>query len=117
MTAVIGVVASPAWAVKPFKDAFEAKYVKAESGKPQGAALSKAAAEAKCNICHLGENKKQRNPYGVELAKLLKKEDKDNKEKINAALEKVAKLHSDPKNPKSPTFGQLISQGKLPAAK
>jgi hypothetical protein len=31
-----------------------------------------------------------------------------------SALNKVACMKTDPKNPQSPTFGQRIRQGKLP---
>jgi hypothetical protein len=45
---------------------------------------------------------------------LDKKEDKDNEEKIVEALDKVAKMHVDPKDDKSPTYGDLIAKGTLP---
>lgn len=108
----------PARAIKPFKDGFEAKYVKPDSKAPADAALAAAVKQAKCTICHMGKSKKQRNPYGAQLAKLLNRErDKDDKAKIEQALEKVAAMKSDPSDPKAPTFGERISQGKLPAAK
>ena len=70
---------------------------------------------AKCNVCHKGKSKKDRNVYGEALAKLLdKKEDKDNKDKIRQALETVAKESSNPADASAPTFGGLIEQGKLP---
>ena len=47
----------------------------------------------------------------------MKKEDKKNKAKIQSALDAVAKLKSKPSDPASPTFGEKIASGKLPASK
>ena len=70
---------------------------------------------AKCNVCHVGKSKKDRNAYGHALADLLdKKEDAKDVAKIRAALEKVAGMPSDPAKADSVTFGDLIKQGKLP---
>lgn len=100
---------SPAFAIKQFADAFKETYVK------EGSPLAAEVEKAKCNVCHVGKNKKDRNAYGNALAELLdKKEDKDNKEKILKALETVAAQSSDPAKADAPTFGDLIKQGKLP---
>ncbi len=117
--AVVGLGVPSAHAIKPFKDAFEAKYVKSDSQDPAAVAFAAACKQAKCTICHApGKNKKIRNPYGQQLAKLLHKEtDKDNKEKINRALEQVAAIKVNPNDAHSPTFGALIQQGKLPGGK
>ena len=108
----------PASAILPFMKEFTAKYVNKESTDPKDQAFASAVKSAKCYVCHKGKKKKDRNVYGDALSKLLdKKKDKKNKEKIRSALEKVAKLKSDPKDEKSPTFGELIEQGKLPGGK
>lgn len=108
-------ITTPARAVKPFKDQFEAKYVKEKPANDKEQALAEAVAKAKCKVCHEGKSKKNRNVYGRQLAELLdKKTDKDNVEKIQKALDKVAQMKSDPKVKDSPTFGQLIAEGKLP---
>ncbi len=113
--ALIALGVAPAHAVKAFKDQFEALYIKPDSTQPAHRALSKAVDAAKCNICHVGMSKKDRNDYGQALSRLISKDkDKDNPKAIREALEKVAAVRSDPKNPKSPTFGELIQQGKLP---
>ena len=106
MLVVIGVAAwgSEAFAIKQFADEFKAMY----------SPLSPALTEAKCNICHEGKSKKNRNAYGTALSELLdKKEDKSNKEKIQKALETVAAMPSAGAG--SPTFGELIKKGQLPA--
>ena len=104
-----GSAARPAFAIKQFFDEFKAVYVK------DGSPLAAAVETAKCNVCHMGKSKKDRNAYGNALAELLdKKEDAKNVEKIRKALEDVAKLPSDPNNKDAPTFGKLIEDGKLP---
>jgi hypothetical protein len=101
-----GPAAGPAFAIKQFSDEFKAVYVK------EGTPLAAAVETAKCNVCHVGKNKKDRNAYGEELAKLLdKKTDKDDKAKIKQALEAVAKL---PSKEAGKTFGDLIAAGQLP---
>lgn len=71
--------------------------------------------KAKCNVCHQGKNRKHRNPYGAHLADIIdmKKDGKD-MVKLKAALRDVAKLHSVAGDDKSPTYGELIAEGKLP---
>ena len=104
-----GSTARPAFAIKQFFDEFKAVYVK------DGSPLAAAVETAKCNVCHKGKSKKDRNAYGDALAERLdKKEDAKNVDKIRKALEEVAALPSDPAKADSPTFGQLIADGKLP---
>lgn len=106
---VIGATTKEAFAIKQFADEFKALYVK------EGTPLATAVEAAKCNVCHMGKSKKDRNPYGEALAERLdKKEDKDNKDKIVKALEEVAKL---PSKEAGKTFGDLISAGQLPGGK
>ena len=84
---LIGFTASPAVAVKEFKDAFQAKYVKPDSTAANDVALAEAFRQASCTVCHAaGDNKKIRNDYGKQLAKLLSKKDKKNKAKIAGRL-------------------------------
>jgi len=113
----IGFTASPALAVKEFKDAFQAKYINPESTAANDVALASAFTKASCGVCHVGENKKIRNDYGKQLAKLVSKKDKKDATKIQEALDAVAKLKSKPSDPASPTFGEKIAGGKLPASK
>ncbi len=110
----LGRGAAPAYAVKGFHDAFVAAYVKADSEDAKDKAFAAAVEKAKCNICHQGKVKKNRNDYGKALASLIEKTDADDKEKILAALKKVEAKHVDPKDEKSPTFGERIKAGKLP---
>jgi hypothetical protein len=95
-----------------FQKVFFAEYITEHEDKEFSEYVTK---KVKCFICHQGKSKKNHNPYGIHLVKLLdKKEDKKDTKKIKAALEKVGKLHSDPKDDKSPTYAELIAQSKLP---
>jgi hypothetical protein len=106
-----GGFARPAYAIKQFQDEFKALYVK------EGTPLAAEVERVKCNVCHVGKDKKERNAYGKALDERLdKKADKDNAEKIRKMLEEVAALPSDPTKPDSPPFGDLIKAGKLPVA-
>jgi hypothetical protein len=67
----------------------------------------------KCNACHFGDVKKNRNDYGKAMHKALGEDQKQVKDadKIKAALEKTAKEKS---GTDGKTFGDLIKDGKLP---
>ena len=77
--------------------------------------LKKQAKKAKCNICHYGKKKKDRNDYGTALAKEFAKGKKKKNEKdvkrIKEVFKKVLKQKS---KVKGKTFGDLIKDGKLP---
>ncbi|MDZ4848731.1 MAG: hypothetical protein SGI77_05520 [Pirellulaceae bacterium] len=115
----IGVVAGPALAIKEFGEHWGAYYVANSKNED----LKKLAGEAKCNVCHIdGENKKKHNPYGQEVAKILKKkafkgppdrfkEDADKaKTEIEAAFKKIEEI----KAKDGKTFGEKIKAGQLP---
>ena len=93
---------------------FIAKFVNPATTDPSEKAFADAAVEAKCSVCHAGESKKNRNVFGRELAKMLHNE-KDNT-KIDEAFDAVLKMKAKPNDPDSPTFGDLMKQGKLPAS-
>jgi hypothetical protein len=108
---VLGLSLPSVKAVPPFKKEFDSKYVKPD-GTPAEKALAAAAEGAKCNICHVGKEKKDKNAYGIELGKHLKKADAKDAEKIQKALSEVESA----KSPGGKTFGELIKEGKLPGA-
>jgi cytochrome c2 len=106
---------SHAQADPAFKKGFETLYVKTDSTDPKDVALAEAVKKAKCNICHMGKSKKMRNAYGEELAQLLdRKKDRKDTAKIEEAIKKVGEMKSDKNNESSPTFAELIAQGRLP---
>lgn len=82
----------------------------------KGSPMEKAIGMSSCNICHEGKSKKNRNAYGKALGGLLGKDEKD-ADKVQKAFAEVEKMHSIPDDEKSPTFGDLINEGKLPLTK
>jgi len=107
----------PATAIKPFQVEFEKLYLGEEAETELDKLFKeKELKKFRCLVCHQGKKKKKnRNAYGNQLSELLdKKKDKKDKEKIVEALMKVAEMRSDPEDEKSPTFGELIAEGKLP---
>jgi len=109
---VAGMSSRPAFAIKQFFDEFKGMYVKPDSSEANDKALAAEVETAKCNVCHAGTSKKERNAYGNALADLLdKKEDAKNVEKIRDALKTVAAM---PSGTDGATFGDLLKQGKLP---
>jgi cytochrome c553 len=117
---VLGVSLDAAQAIAPFKKEFDEKYVKKESADPKDQEFAAAVKKANCLVCHAKnaegkEDKKIRNAYGKALDILLdKKTDAKDVAKIQGALDTVAKEKSNPDDPNSPTFGDLIASGKLP---
>jgi hypothetical protein len=113
-----------------FKKYFDEKYFPMKGD----TAMKTAYETSSCNFCHIGgtseKERKNRNAFGQALDKLLSKEDADNltfkkkmdepdvykkaEDKVRKAIQAVEKQPSDPKNPKAPTFGQLLKEGKLP---
>jgi hypothetical protein len=110
----VAAVASPVYAIKPFYVELEAKYVKHDSNEQNDLALEAAFDQTGCAICHFRDNKHQLTQYGGQVAWRINKFDKKDKKKIQAALEEVGALRSDPHDPKSPTYTELFRQGKLP---
>jgi hypothetical protein len=113
----LGMSASKAEAFPPFKSAFLKEYTKPDSTDEKDVAFKAAAEKAGCDICHAGKDKKKRNAYGKALEQYLKPNMKNAPDKIKEGLESGAKEHSDPSDEKSPTFGEKIAAGKLPAGK
>lgn len=111
---------SPAHAIKNFQDDFFSRYVDPSANDRQEAArkkvlLAEVVEGAKCNVCHDGRDKRRRNAYGDELARLLdKKADAENTERVISALEVVGRIKCDPTDENSLTYGDLIGLGKLP---
>ena len=104
-------IARPVSAIIQFQKEFHNLYLDEE----KKSEFAKRVVEDKCWLCHQGKSKKNHNSYGIHLTKLLdRKKDKKDKEKIIAALKKIEKLHTDPKDEKSKTYGDLIKVGKLP---
>ncbi|QDU90595.1 hypothetical protein Pla175_40030 [Pirellulimonas nuda] len=70
--------------------------------------------EAKCWTCHQGKSKHHHNVYGIHFVGEIGKADQKDDAKIIETIKKVNEMHSDPKDDKSPTYGEMIAAGKLP---
>ena len=107
-------VAIPSAMARPdYKKAWEAKY--AVDDDACGAPI---LAELKCNVCHYGKTKKNRNDYGVALSKICNKETytelKSDKEKLIGEVKKALVKIEAEKSVAGETFGKLIKAGKAP---
>ncbi len=114
---VFGPLVSVGWSIRPFQKEFYSTYLNETSGDADDVAFGTLVREAKCNLCHIGNSKKDRNTYGIELGKRLDhREDKGNTTKIRDAFQQVAVLKSDPRDENAETFGELIAARELPGA-
>jgi hypothetical protein len=79
---------------------------------PDVAEKNNVKAAVKCNVCHFGASKKNRNDYGKAIEKVLdgKKNVRD-KTKIADNLKTAAKE----KNADGKTFGEILDGNELPA--
>ena len=108
---VCTLVARPATAFPQFMKVFKAEYIEGNENEEYVELVNK---EAKCLVCHQGKKKSNHNAYGKHLIGLIGKKDKKDVEKITEALKKVAEMHTDADDEESPTYGELIADGKLP---
>lgn len=106
---------SSAFATPVFKKAFDEQYGKNE-------AIKKASEEAKCNVCHFGNSKKNKNDYGKALSELLKKDNykedrvKAEPEAVKKELDEAFKKVEAAKSKGGDTFGDRLKAGKLPGS-
>jgi hypothetical protein len=75
--------------------------------------------EAKCNVCHFGTKKTDRNDFGKAMNKYIDKDAfnklKEDKSKLDKKIEEAIKAALKEKSPGGKTFGELIDAGQLPA--
>jgi hypothetical protein len=120
MMLVLGCVAlaicvSSASALPPFNKEWRAKYVEGNNN----AKFVDAVETAKCNVCHMGKSKKEKNEYGKAVGKYLTKDAHTAAKKISedAAADYIkqglAKAEAE-KSSSGKTFGELIKAGELP---
>lgn len=107
---MLAISANIAFGRPPYKEQFEKTY--------KDSKIAEAAKEAKCNICHFGKEKKNRNDYGTALSKILTeekfKELKGKPEELAKSIQEALKKVSTEKSVGGQTFGELIEAGKLP---
>tara|TARA_E500000305_G_C3952052_1_gene202657 strand:- start:435 stop:776 length:342 start_codon:yes stop_codon:yes gene_type:complete len=70
------------------------------------------AAEAKCNVCHEGKSKKDKNAYGKAYGMTLNAKNSKDAEQIKKALKGTEAKES---GVAGKTYGDLLGEGKLPA--
>ena len=110
----VALAVQSASALPPFNKEWTGKYVEG-NGNPK---FVEAVGTAKCNVCHVGTSKKDRNDYGMAVSKFLTKakynEIKDDeaaaKKYILEGLEKAAAE----KNGGGKSYGEMIKSGELP---
>ena len=75
--------------------------------------------EAKCNNCHYGSSKKNRNEFGQAVNKFMNAETfksiRENRDELNKKVDAALKSALKEKSKKGKTFGELIDSGSLPA--
>jgi len=85
----------------------------------KGTKAADAIKEQKCNACHFGKEKKNRNAFGEAMIKHLTKEQfqelKADKEKLAKKVDEAIQATLKDKSPDGKTFGELIEAGQLPA--
>ena len=101
---------SPALAIPGFKKAFDDRY-------PE---LKSVSDEQKCNLCHFGKSKKNKNDYGLALSELLKKDNfkeervKAEPDKVKAEYDAAFKKVEEGKSKGGETFGERLKAKKAP---
>ena len=108
--------AEKAQAIPAFAKAFTERYVNTS----KDADFVAAVKEKKCNLCHFGTSKKNKNDFGKAFAKHFKKTNYSStrvreeaaavKKEFDDGLKKVLAE----KNPDGKTYQSLIEAGKLP---
>jgi hypothetical protein len=105
-------LASQASALPPFNKEWTGKYAEGN------AKLGEAATAAKCNVCHVGKSKKDKNEYGKAVGKYLtKKQYEAVKADADAAkkyvIEGLEKSEAE-KSASGKSYGEIIKAGELP---
>jgi hypothetical protein len=80
---------------------------------PDVAAKNNVKTAVKCNVCHFGATKKNRNDYGKAITKALGEKNVKDKDKVEDALKSAAKE----KNADGKTFDELLQANELPGSK
>ena len=68
--------------------------------------------EAKCNVCHMGKKKKNKNDYGKAYGMVLGEENCKDSDKIKDSLKKAEEKDS---KVEGKTYGDLLKDNKLPS--
>jgi len=101
-------------ALPPFNKEWTAKYVEGNGN----AKFVEAVGTAKCNVCHMGASKKDKNAYGKAVGKYLTKAKYNEIKEDEAAgrkyiLDGLQKAEGE-KSAGGKTYGELLKAGQLP---
>ena len=111
---VAALCASQAFALPPFNKEWTAKYVDGNGN----AAFVAAVGTAKCNVCHVGKSKKDKNEYGKAVGKYLTKKGYEEVKADAAAAKKYVNEGLDKaeaeKSAGGKTYGEMLKAGELP---
>jgi hypothetical protein len=80
---------------------------------PDVATKNNVKTTVRCNVCHIGTKKQNRNDYGKAIAKALGEKNVKDKQKIGDALKTAAQE----KNADGKTFQELLEANELPGSK
>jgi len=116
------VLGSSARAVLTFRKEFEARYNVKDPQTAEETALAEKVAVTKCFVCHVegAESKEAKNAYGMELGKLLDKDDfslerrKAEPDKVKEEIQKALETVEAAEAAGGETYGSRIKAGKLP---
>ena len=104
-------------ALPPINKEWTDKYVKGNSN----AKFVEAVGTAKCNVCHVGTSKKDKNEYGKAVGKFLTKakynEIKEDTEKAKQYIIDGLNKAEAEKDPSGKSYGDIIKAGELPGGK
>jgi hypothetical protein len=104
-------------ALPPIDKGWKERYMEKE---PPPAYKPQAQAE-KCNVCHTGAKKADKNDYGKAVGKHIKKADVDRlkgmPDDLKKLIEDALKKAEEEKNEKGEKFGDIMKKGKLPGSK
>lgn len=70
--------------------------------------------DSRCNVCHVGMDKKKRNDYGAAVGKALGAKNVKDAGAVKTGLETAA---GEKSNVDGKTWGELIKENKLPITK
>jgi hypothetical protein len=79
---------------------------------PSVAEKNEVKKSVRCNVCHVGATKKNRNDYGKAIAKAL---DGKQNVRVKAKFEDALKTAAKEKNPDGKAFGDLLEANELPS--
>lgn len=107
--------ASTADADPKFWRQWEKYYTDPDSTDPAEQAWTQKVRKARCTVCHVGRDKKNKNHYGMWLSRYLDRDaHQDDNRRIIKTMEVVENASADPNDEDGISFGELFRQKRLP---